>query len=270
MSVYNLTEGNSPLIISIPHAGLEVPQDIEKRLTPVARTLPDTDFHVDTLYADFITAHDATAIKANFSRYVIDMNRAPDDAPLYPGQAKIPLCPDKTFAGAYLYTDEKPVTAEEQQHRLETYWQPYHDALAAQIARIKTIHGYALLYDAHSIRSAVPRLFDGQLPDLNLGTVNGQSCDTDRQAAAFTTAQNNPAFTSVLNGRFIGGYITRHYGNPQNNIHALQMELAQSTYMNEDTTHYDARRAEKLKPVLENILLAFTHNTTARIKPKTV
>ncbi len=264
MDIYNLKAGTSPLIISVPHAGTFVPEDIKKYFTAIARTLPDTDWHVDQLYNDFANANNATIVKANYSRYVIDLNRPSNDEPLYPGQTKIPLCPEETFDGQALYEDTSDMTG-----RIEKYWQPYHDELARQIERVKGIHGYAILYDAHSICQIVPRLFEGNLPDLNLGTVNGISCDKGMAKAAFEVAQDS-SYSAVLNGRFVGGYITRHYGDPEGNVHALQMELVRGNYMNEDGFVYDEARAAQLKPVLERVLHAITNNFDAGIKPKPV
>lgn len=257
MDVYTLKQGGSPLVISVPHAGTQVPEEIAAGLTPLARALPDTDWYVDRLYADFAERADVTLIRANYSRYVIDLNRPPDDAPLYPGQAKIPLCPDKTFDGRDIYQDGTAPDAEETKRRLTQYWQPYHAALAAEIARVKALHGHAVLYDAHSIRSEIPRLFEGRLPDLNLGTAGGKSCAGALAQAAFAAAQDK-GFSAVLNGRFIGGYITRHYGDPARNIHAVQMELAACNYMDEDSFAFDEGKAARLRPVLEGVLQALS------------
>lgn len=269
MKIYDIVENNSPLIISVPHAGVLVPDDIAARLTVKALDLPDTDWHVDRLYTRFTQAGGATMIRANFSRYVVDLNRPPDDAPLYPGQAKVPLCPDKTFDGAPVYKDGKAPDAAEIATRLKQYWHPYHHALKEQIERAVKAHGYAVLYDAHSIRGTVPRLFDGTLPDLNLGTAKGASCAPALEDAAIE-AMRKSSYSSIANGRFIGGYITRHYGDPDSNIHAMQMELAQTTYMDETTFSYDPARAANLIPVLENILNAVADNARAGVAPKPV
>lgn len=253
VKTYDLTEGDSPLIISIPHAGTMVPDDIAARFTDIAKELPDTDWHVDRLYQDFIDAHDVTTIKALYSRYVIDLNRPPDDAPLYPGQVKMSLCPERSFDGQPLYQDGQKPNDQEIMQRRAAYWQPYHDELRQQIDRVVAKHGYALLYDAHSIRGAVPALFTGTLPALNLGNARGKSCHRAlaKQAFAATCSGN---YNAVLNGRFVGGFITRHYGRPDQNVHALQMELAARSYMDEDSRAYDEKKAAKLKPVLEKVL----------------
>jgi N-formylglutamate amidohydrolase len=260
MTIYNLTQGNSPLIVSVPHCGTELPSGFAERLTPPALDLPDTDWHVQRLY-DFVLELGATLLSARFSRYVIDVNRPPTGESLYPGQTTTGLCPDLLFDGRPLYRPGAAPDADEVQARLETWWRPYHAALAAEIARVKAQHGFALLYDAHSIKSVLPRLFAGRLPDLNLGTANGASLPPalrDRVAAEVGRAAE-AGFTSVVDGRFIGGYITRHYGRPADNVHAVQMELVHATYMEEDGPPFDYRpdRADKLRAVLRRVMKTF-------------
>lgn len=255
MKIFSLTEGSAPLIISVPHAGTEVPGEIAARFTPQAAKLPDTDWHVDRLYENFADAHDVTVIKAHYSRYVIDLNRPPDDAALYPGQMKLGLCPDKMFDGQDIYKPGAALDEQETARRLESFWRPYHDALSAQIDRLRAKHGYVFLYDAHSIRSQCPQLFKGRLPDLNLGTDGGKSCAPEMAAAALEAAQKS-GYSHVLNGRFTGGYITRHYGKPAANVHALQMELAQLNYMDEDSFAFDPVQAGRLRVVLESVLVS--------------
>jgi len=267
--IYALSEGQSPLIISIPHSGTKVREDITKNFTAPARTLPDTDWHVDRLYAPYAQANDVTIIQAHYSRYVIDLNRPPDNAALYPGQTKVPLCPDQTFDGADIYESGHTPDDAAIARRLQTYWQPYHDELARQIERLKAKHGFAVLYDAHSIRSSVPRLFDGTLPDLNIGTADGKSCD-EKLAQKIYRIADQSGFSAILNGRFIGGHITRSHGDPENHVHAIQMEIAQSAYMDEDSFAYDDAKAAKLIPVLEQILHAAAYGPAARVMPDTV
>ena len=254
MKFFELTRGISPLLISIPHAGTFIPDDLRATMTEMALETPDTDWHIPRLY-DFAGAMGATMIAANYSRYVIDLNRPPDNAALYPGQAKVSLCPDETFEGQKIYKSGGGLDEAEVARRLKTYWQPYHDELAAQIARIKNEHGYVMLYDAHSIKGVLPRLFEGRLPDLNLGTAGGKSCAPDMGDIAFKTAKNGP-YSAVLNGRFIGGYITRHYGDPAHDVHALQMELVRENYMDESNFEFLEDRAEKLRAVLTPVLQA--------------
>lgn len=256
MDAFRLHRGTAPLLLSIPHVGTAVPEPIRQRLVPEARPLPDTDWHLDQLY-DFAEGLGVSIIQAVQSRYVIDLNRPPDDESLYPGQATTGLCPTIRFDGVPLYWPGAEPDGADIAERVETVWKPYHAALAAELERIKARHGYALLYDAHSIRSVVPRLFDGLLPDLNLGSNGGASAAPalkDRIAEICRTAEG---FTHVVDGRFKGGYITRHYGQPQRNVHALQMELAQRHYMDEDPPFtYRPDVAQPLKAVLRRVLEA--------------
>ncbi|MGE0241461.1 MAG: N-formylglutamate deformylase [Parvibaculaceae bacterium] len=251
-NLYDIHAGDGPLIFSVPHAGTEVPADIAQRLTPHAQTLPDTDWHVEQLY-DFAPHLGATLIRANVSRYVIDLNRPPQDESLYPGQATTGLCPPIEFDGTPIYRDGTDVTADEVAQRRQIYWQPYHDRLSAEIARVKQHHGYALLFDCHSIASRVPRLFPGTLPDLNLGTVNGASCARGLEAA-IARVMRDSGFTQIVNGRFIGGHITRHYGKPTDNVHAVQMEKGQDCHLMDDgSNRLDPGKVAKLKPVLRRM-----------------
>jgi N-formylglutamate deformylase len=253
MTTVIVEEHASPLILSLPHSGTELPDGLRRRLTELGRTLPDTDWHIDRLYA-FAENLPATTVSAVFSRYVIDVNRDPSGASLYPGQATTGLCPTTTFAGDPLYLDGEEPDAAEIAERRHIYFDAYHRALAGQIERVKTAHGYALLYDCHSIRSHVPRLFPGELPVLNLGTNDGRSC-----AAALReqlhAALARSGLSHVTDGRFKGGWITRHYGNPAAGIHAVQMEIAQSAYMHEDPPYaYDHDKAQALQPTLLGLL----------------
>ena len=257
---HTLLEGSSPLIISVPHAGMALPPEMSGQLTPLARALPDTDWHVPMLY-DFAGELDATMIVARYSRYVIDLNRPPDDAALYSDAAKTGLCPTLSFAGEPLYlVGDEPLAPHEIQRRRQRYWQPYHDALQEQVNAARARHGHALLVDAHSIRSVVPRLFDGRLPDLNIGTHDARSCAAALTGAVRTRLDSQAAYTSVVDGRFKGGYITRNYGRPEVGAHALQIELAQSAYLQEPDagSHpkpaYDAARAAPLRALLRALL----------------
>jgi N-formylglutamate deformylase len=228
--LFNLTRGEAPILVSFPHSGTYLPPEIAARMTNIAATVPDTDWHVPRLY-DFLDKLRASRLEATHSRYVVDLNRPPNDDTLYPGQKKTGLVPVDTFAGEALYMPGQAPSPEEIIAR-RAYWQPYHDALAAELARLKAIHGTVILWDAHSIASEVPALFEGRLPDLNLGTFEGKSCDADIAARVFEVAKHAP-FSAALNGRFKGGYITRHYGNPKKGINAIQLEMAQAIYMDE-------------------------------------
>lgn len=230
-AVYSLQRGSTPLIVSVPHSGTELPEALRARLTPLALVQPDTDWYVDRLY-EFVPQLDASLLVARYSRYVIDLNRPPDDAALYPGAARTGLCPALSFDGAPLYREGAAyeVPAAEVQQRRAQYWQPYHDALRELIDSTRARHGYALLLDAHSIRGVVPRLFAGQLPGINIGCNDARSCDR----ASIELVRDRLAAQDrswVIDGRFKGGHITRHYGQPARGVHAIQIELAQSGYM---------------------------------------
>lgn len=244
--------GDAPLLISVPHDGRCVPDDIATQMTGAGKSLPDTDWHVGRLY-DFATELGAAMIVAHYSRYVVDLNRPADDAALYEGQLATGLCPTQTFAGEDIY---KADTAIDLQQRVRKYWQPYHDKIRATLEALCAEHGYALLWDAHSITSRVPSLFDGELPVLNIGTWDGRSCGRAIADAATDIAEASP-YDAVVNGRFKGGYITRHYGSPEQGVHALQLEIAQRAYMDEATQRYDEAHASQLRDTLKAMLRAF-------------
>ncbi len=230
---FRFRQGTRPLLISMPHVGTHVPPALAARLTDEARRVPDTDWHLERLY-DFADALGASVLVATHSRFVIDLNRPPDGASLYPGQSVTGLCPVDLFDDQPLYRDPADVPSEtEIAERREAIWQPYHAQLAHELARIQAQHGAAALWDAHSIRSVVPRFFEGRLPDLNLGTADGASCAPELAAQLLAIGQAAPDYTAVLNGRFKGGHITRQYGNPAQGIHAVQLEMTQCSYMQE-------------------------------------
>ena len=248
---YTLHRGTTPLLISIPHAGTHLPPDIAAQLSEAGRALADTDWHVDALY-DFAAAAGASVLVATHSRIVVDLNRNPAGGRLYPGQHETTVCPAETFAGAPLYPF--PPGAEEVARRIPLYWTPYHEALQAELARLHARHGTAHLLDAHSIRGEIPRLFPGLLPDLNYGTNSGAAASPALTARALAATAAHP-FTSVLDGRFLGGHITRQYGRPAHGIHAIQLELAQRTYTDEAAPNpFDPARAAPLKSALRALV----------------
>ena len=252
--VFSLTHGTTPLLLSLPHCGQALPDWLIPRLTPLAQRVLDTDWYMPELYA-FATSLGASVLQPNFSRYVVDLNRPPDNVPMYPGQNNTELCPTRNFRGEALYINEQAPSNAEVQQRVAKYWQPYHQALQAELDRIKSIHGYALLWDGHSILNTLPWLFDGTLPDLNIGTVNATSCDPTLRNALSGVLQKETRFTSVIDGRFKGGYITRHYGNPDLGVHAVQMEMCFSAYMPcnadyEQNYHFDATYAAPVQATL--------------------
>ena len=251
--VFRFSAGAAPLLVSVPHDGREIPPDIGARMTAEGRAIPDTDWHVARLY-DFVRELGANLLVANCSRYVIDLNRSPADENLYPGQVATGLCPEKTFDGDAIYASGG-VDAAEAARRTETYWQPYHDKIAATLARLKAQHGKVVLWDAHSIASVVPRLFDGELPVLNVGTNDGVSCAPALGRAVKDVAAASP-YASVINGRFKGGFITRHYGRPAAGVHAIQLEIAQRAYLDESSRAFDADRAAALQKTIRAMLAA--------------
>ena len=259
-------QGTQPLLVSMPHAGTYVPPALAARFTEEARQVPDTDWHMERLYA-FAKDMGASILAATHSRYVVDLNRPPDGASLYPGQSVTGLCPVDTFDDTPIYTrgdvpDDSEITA-----RRDAVWAPYHAQLRAELDRIRAQHGVAVLWDAHSIRSVLPRFFEGKLPDLNLGTADGASCSPALAQELLAIARSAPGYTGVLNGRFKGGHITRHYGQPERDIHAVQLEMTQCSYMQEALPFsYLPEVAAGVQPHLERMLkavLAFA----AREKP---
>jgi len=255
MNIYKFIGGATPLLVSVPHAGTAMPREIAPRLSAAASALPDTDWHVDRLY-DFLPALGASVLIATQSRYVVDLNRPPDDRPLYPGASNTGLCPTTTFGEEPVYLDGAAPDEAEIAARRARYWRPYHERLAAELAVIRERHGMALLWDAHSIRSRVPRFFQGQLPDLNLGTGGGTSADAGLLARLEqVAARAGPDYSCVANGRFKGGYITRAHGDPANGVHAVQLELAQATYMDEAPPYaFREDMAARIRPVLRALL----------------
>jgi N-formylglutamate deformylase len=250
--VFTLREGGSPLLVSIPHAGTYLPPEVASRLTPAGLAVPDTDWHVDRLYG-FLDALDVTVLVATHSRIAVDLNRSPAGGKLYPGQAEPAICPTESFAGVPFYAEALPDT-DEVARRVAAYWQPYHTAMLAQIERLRALHGAMRVLDGHSIHGAIPRLFEGRLPDLNLGTFDGASAKAGL-AARVMDAMAGHGFSTVLNGRFKGGYITRHYGAPDDGVDVLQLEMAWGAYADEDRPQtYDPARVAPLVAVLRRVV----------------
>ena len=258
MSVFSLTQGTAPLLISLPHVGTEVPPELHDRFVPRALASEDTDWHLERLYRPIAEKLGASLIVPRYSRYVIDLNRPPDDAPLYPGAAGgTGLVPTRFFTNDPLYRDGAEPDAADIATRREAYWRPYHDALQAELERLRAEHGHALLFEGHSIRSELPWLFEGQLPALNLGTADGASCAPAITQGLGMHLAGQAEHSHVVNGRFKGGHITRHYGRPAEGWHAVQLEMCQRCYMDEAAdprTAYDEARAAQVAPLLETLL----------------
>ncbi len=251
-----LNLGTAPLLVSMPHIGTDIPDELRGDYVPRALAVEDTDWHLARLY-NSLPALGASVLRPRYSRYVIDLNRPPDDKPMYPGASNTELCPTRFFHGDALYREGREPSANERRRRRETWWQPYHAALAGELARIKAEHGFVLLWDAHSIRSEIPWLFEGVLPDLNIGSADGASAHPSITSAVAAAALKYADVSHVVNGRFKGGYITRHYGNPAAHVHAVQLEMCQSLYMSEEPPYgYDSALAKGVQPVLADMLSA--------------
>jgi len=253
--IYTLHHGSAPLLVSLPHDGSAIPEALAARMVPAARGAPDTDWHVSRLYA-FARELGASLLVPRYSRYVIDLNRPRDDTSLYPGQNTTGLCPMVRFSGEPVYRDGEAPDADEVAARIETYWRPYHEALTGELQRLRALHGRVVLWEGHSIRGEVPFLFEGRLPDLNLGTASGASCSPvlQRKLEAVLTAQSR--YDWVANGRFKGGHITRHYGDPAAGVDAVQLEVSQRIYMDEASFAYDEDKAPRAQAMIRSLLEA--------------
>ena len=253
MEIFTLHRGSAPLLVSVPHDGTHVTGDIASRLTDAAGGVPDTDWHIARLYA-FARELGASMLVPMHSRYVVDLNRSEDDVSLYPGQNTTGLCPIVQFTGAPVYREGMEPTEAEVRERVERYWRPYHQALQAELARLHAVHGRVVLWEGHSIKGELPFLFDGRLPDLNLGTANGVSCSPRLQSRLEAVLSAQVDYDFVANGRFKGGHITRHYGDPGNGIDAVQLEISQRIYMDEATFAYDDDKAVVAQAMLRGLL----------------
>ncbi|WP_062226589.1 N-formylglutamate deformylase [Aureimonas frigidaquae] len=250
--------GDLPVILAFPHTGTHLPDAIHARLNAEGRILRDTDWHLDRLYDGLLPG--ASVVQATFHRYVVDANRDPSGQSLYPGRNTTDLVPRTNFDGVAIWREGAEPDAAECRERTRRFHAPYHAALAQEIERVRAAHGIAILYDCHSIRSAIPHLFDGVLPDINLGTDGGRTLAPALEKAALHIASEAAGLSHVLNGRFRGGWTTRHYGRPEEGVHAFQMELAQSTHLVSETPPfaYDATRAAPLRAVLAKLLNRFS------------
>ena len=251
---FEFKAGRIPILVSMPHAGADIPDDIAADLTPCALAKADTDWHLPELYG-FLGEMGASTIAARWSRYVIDLNRPPEDTNLYPGMDTTGLCPVDTFGRERLYQEGREPSEAEIARRLHRYWRPYHQQLRDELERLLALHGRVVLWDAHSIASVVPRFFEGRLPDLNFGTASGASCDPRLTEAVIARAPER--FSFAVNGRFKGGYITRRYGQPASNVHAIQLEMCQCLYMDESAPFaYRPDLACEVQPALRDMIAA--------------
>jgi N-formylglutamate deformylase len=255
MDVCTLHRGTAPLLISLPHDGSQIPAALATRMTPEARRAPDTDWHVSRLYA-FARELGASMLVPRYSRYVIDLNRPQDDVSLYPGQNTTGLCPIVRFSGEPVYLPGEAPAPEEIAARIETNWRPYHVTLSDELDRLRAEHGRVLLWEGHSIRGECPFLFDGRLPDFNIGTASGTTCAANVQARIEAALQAQSSYDWVVNGRFKGGHITRHYGDPANGIDAVQLEISQRIYMDEDSFAYDESIAIDAQRAIQTLIEA--------------
>ena len=259
---YTLTPGRTPLLISVPHVGTLIPDDQRHRYTERALQVEDTDWFLDRLYA-FALDLGAGLIVPRYSRYLIDLNRPPENQPMYPGANNTELCPTRHFTGEAIYRDGLAPDAAEIARRVATYWRPYRSAIADELVRLKTAHGHSVLFDAHSIKSELPWLFDGTLPHMNLGTAAGSACAPALRDALAAVFAAQDTYSHVVDGRFKGGHITRHHGNPAGGIHAVQLEMCWRAYMDEAPPRWNDARAAEVTPLLTQLVTTMRDWTPA-------
>ena len=259
---FTLYPGTRPLLVSMPHVGTQIPPQLQPGYVARALQVEDTDWHLEALY-DFVRASGASLLVPRYSRYVIDLNRPSENTPMYPGANNTELCPTRFFTGDPLYRDGMAPDDTAIAGRIARYWAPYHGALEAELTRLRQLHGHALLFDAHSIRPELPWLFEGRLPDLNLGTVNGSSAAPSLRDALAQVLAGQSRYSQVVDGRFKGGHITRHYGRPAAGWHAIQLEMGWDCYMGATPPYVlDEGRAAQVRPLLQQLL-----NTLLAWKP---
>ena len=253
--VFDYHQGDGPVLISFPHDGTDFPPRLKPLFNEHGIKNTDCDWFISDLYRCIPDRADSSFIKPKFSRYVIDLNRAPNGEPLYPGKMETGLCPVTTFNGVPIYLPGNQPDDNEIRTRIETYWQPCHHHIHSELKRIKDRHGFAILWDAHSIRGEVPQLFDGVLPDLNFGTAGGRSCGRELIDQLVQHANDASSYSVVLNGRFKGGYITRHYGDPENRVNSIQLEINQSAYLEDsEEPQIDHEKARQLSRLLQALI----------------
>lgn len=252
LPAYHLQRGTTPLLISMPHSSSSIPVELANRMHPYAQGCPDTDWLLNPLYA-FASELGIGLLRPQYARYVIDLNRPEDDHNLYPGADTTGLCPTTCFDKRPIYLRGQEPDESEIQARIASWWRPYHQALQNETERLLASHGIAIVFEAHSIASVVPRFFEGELPELNWGTASGYSC-ADSMVQALMPVVESSGYSHVLNGRFKGGYITRAFGQPERNLHAIQLELSQATYLEEETGTWLPGKVARIQPVLATFL----------------
>lgn len=253
---FTLYPGTAPLLLSLPHVGTEIPSELKPRLVERALAVEDTDWHLERLYG-FVREMGASVIVPRHSRYVIDLNRPPENAPMYPGVNNTELCPTRFFSGDALYRPGQAPDDAEVQARVQRYWRPYHQALRDELARLRERHGHVVLFDGHSIKGELPWLFEGRLWDLNLGTADGRSCAPALRSALAAVLAGQSRYTQVVDGRFKGGHITRQLGRPEEGIHAVQLEMSWRCYMDEAPPYaWNDRLATEVQPTLRALVQA--------------
>lgn len=258
MNLIEIERGDSPVVLGLPHTGTLIPEALQSNYNALGLEMADTDWHIHDLYAGLLQG--VTSVRTQIHRYVIDVNRDPAGHSLYPGQNTTSLCPLTDFDGQPIYRKNQAPDAAEIDNRRAKYHAPYHVAISAELARVQALHGFAILYDCHSIRGQIPFLFDGTLPDFNIGTNLGTTCAPEIEALTYSACQAADGYSHILNGRFKGGWTTRHYGRPNDAIHAIQMELAQATYMQDSAPWtYEQTRAQQLRLTLTKILTSLAN-----------
>ncbi len=252
--LFTLQRGERPLLVSLPHVGRAILNDVREQHVERAAQVEDTDWHLDELYA-FARGMGASVLVPRLSRFVVDLNRPPEDAPMYPGVNNTALVPTRFFTGDPIYRAGREPDAAGIAQRRALYWRPYHAALQAELERLRAAHGHVVRFDGHSIKSELPWLFEGRLPDLNLGTADGASCAPELRAALAAVLASQTEFSHVVDGRFKGGYITRRYGRPAGGVHAVQLEMCWRCYMAETPPfRLDPSRVARIEPVLRALL----------------
>jgi N-formylglutamate deformylase len=245
----------APILLSIPHCGTAFPKELINEYEPeLYKEQDDTDWFVDQLY-DFANAMGITTISAVYSRWVIDLNRHPENRDLYSdGRLITGLCPVTNFLGNAIYKDgRKSIAEDEIQRRLAAYYLPYHQKIAEHLMALKERFGQVLLWDCHSIRKSLPALHKEPFSDLIISDADGQSSAAKLSDTAFLHLSSS-TYSVKRNYPFKGGYITRHFGKPKENQHAIQLEMSKNVYMDDLEKTYVDKKAQKIQTLLKSTL----------------